>query len=349
MYQGREYGGGGLKTKKEARAVREVKRAQVKAEIAKGSSRNLQPSGYVSTVTSYLQFSQRRHAAKTFQYKKTVYKRFHAYLKDDIPLAEITPAMVTEYLGALQTNAVYNAHRKDLAALFSYAVKVLEIPLDKNPCTAVQKMPRHKRPKKTWTTEEFRTLIFGLTPEEKPLILTLAYTMARIDEILRLKISDVNLTQNFLTLYTRKNKDGSYIDRHIPIGPRMKEILSPFCVGREPDEFVFTNPKTETRFTRRPKLMRAICKRLGITPYGFHAIRHFITSYLYNEKDAGKTDLQKLLGHQTPTTTDIYINDLDDNLRGPVEKLDDLLEKKQVATGGGLTVFRPRPDVFSAN
>jgi integrase len=96
-------------------------------------------------------------------------------------------------------------------------------------------------------------------------------------------------------------------------------------------------------------MMLAICKRSGITHYGFHAIRHFITSYLYDKKDVGKTDLQRLLGHQTPTTTDIYINGLDDNLRAPVEKLGGLLNEKQAATSGDWKIVKPNSAMFSVN
>jgi len=354
-YQNKTYGGGGLKTKAEARRAREERRVRVKQEIAKGSSNPSGPMTYLETVSSYLAFSERRHATETFKYKQRVYRLFGDHLdrlKADIPLELINSAMIVEYLSTLPTSPVYNAHRKDLGALFSYAMRVLEIPLTKNPCQVIEKLPQGPRHKKTWTTEEFHKLLESLTIDEKPLILTLAYTMARIDEVLRLTITDINLTENFLTLYTRKNRDGSYRGRNIPIGQQMKDIMTPLCSGRTPDEFVFVNPKTSTRYSRRPKLMRTICKRAGITHYGFHAIRHFITSYLYDKKDVGKTDLQRLLGHQTPTTTDIYINGLDDNLRGPVEKLGSLLDNKEkpaVGSGGGYKVFKPNPAMFSVN
>ena len=352
-YQSQVYGGGGFKSKKDARAAREERRARVKQEIANGSHKSLEPTGYLSIVNSYLQFSQRRHAVETYKYKRRVYDLFLQYLKrGDIPLEEITSSMVSEYLSTLPTNPVYNAHRKDLAALFSYAMRVLEVQLSRNPCSVVEKLPQGRRQRKTWTPEEFKRLLGCLTPEEKPMVLTLAYTMARIDEVLRLKVSDINMTENFLTLYTRKNKDGSFRGRNIPMGAQLKEILELFCHGRQGDEFVFVNSKTSTRYFHRPKMMRTICNRAEITHYGFHAIRHFITSYLYDKKDVGKTDLQRLLGHQTPTTTDIYINGLDDNLRAPVEKLGSLLdsqEKSSGGSGGGFKILKPNPAMFSVN
>jgi integrase len=352
-YQSKVYGGGGHKTKAEARKAREERRALIKQEIAKGSSNPSGPMTYLEAVSSYLSFSERRHATETFKYKQRVYRLFGDHLRADLPLDAITSSMVSEYLATLPTNPVYNAHRKDLGALFSYAIRVLEIQLSRNPCQVIQKLPQGPRHKKTWTMDEFHKMLGSLTVDERPLILTLAYTMARIDEVLRLTVSDVNLAEGYLTLNTRKNKDGSYRGRNIPIGTQLKEILATLCRGtchdRLPNEFVFVNPKTNTRYSRRPKMMHTICKRAGITHYGFHAIRHFITSYLYDKKDVGKTDLQRLLGHQTPTTTDIYINGLDDNLRGPVEKLGSLLDENKPATSGGYKVFKPNPAMFSVN
>jgi hypothetical protein len=56
-----------------------------------------------------------------------------------------------------------------------------------------------------------------------------------------------------------------------------------------------------------------------------------------------------LLGHQTPTTTDIYIDSLDENLRAPVDKLTGLLEEKPAATSSGFKEFKANPALFSSN
>ena len=40
---------------------------------------------------------------------------------------------------------------------------------------------------------------------------------------------------------------------------------------------------------------------------GFHAIRHFFAVCLMNSQQVWLTDIQQFLGHQRPTTTDIYL------------------------------------------
>ena len=47
---------------------------------------------------------------------------------------------------------------------------------------------------------------------------------------------------------------------------------------------MFLNPVTRDRYLYRPKLMGTICKRAGTPKYGFHTIRHFVASYLFDKK-----------------------------------------------------------------
>jgi integrase len=75
---------------------------------------------------------------------------------------------------------------------------------------------------------------------------------------------------------------------------------------RTQDKWVFFNKKTQSRYLKRPKMMASLCERvkkpLGTTKrkigrgnkkgqykevcvyYGFHALRHFMASYLLDEK-----------------------------------------------------------------
>jgi integrase len=99
---------------------------------------------------------------------------------------------------------------------------------------------------------------------ERPLIIVLAYTAARIDESLRLKWEDVNFERRYIRLWTKKTKDGTYRDRIIPMKDYMKTIMKTLWEQRVQETWVFFNHKTGDRFTRRPKFMRGICKRAGI-------------------------------------------------------------------------------------
>lgn len=325
---GKVYGGGGHKTKADARTAREEKRKLVLS--GKYVEANAIPEiqtgmAFSVLVNTYLDGSQRRHAPKTYKYKVFVYKNFldHA---GDVPVSQVTPCLIQDYLRTRESNSNYNRHRKDLGALFEYARRVLGI-IQVNPCTVIEKLPEEKAPKKIPTQEEFVKLITEAGERERPLLVVLAYTAARIDEALRLKWEDVNFEHGFIRLWTRKTKDGSYRAREIPMKNFMKGFMLDLWEKSTQDQWVFFNDQTGSRFNRRPKFMKGLCKRLKIPVYGFHSIRHFVSSYLLDREKIGKPTVGRMLGHQSLSTTDIYahsinVNSVDDGLDLAMDKLE---------------------------
>jgi hypothetical protein len=136
---GKPYGGGGYQTKGEARMAREEKRKAILSgadSIAKETPTTRM--GFAHLADLYLTQSQRRHADKTYRYKKYVYASFLKHA-GDIPMDKITPYLVQSYLQTRVSNSNYNRHRKDLGALFEYARRVLGI-IQVNPCNVIEKL-----------------------------------------------------------------------------------------------------------------------------------------------------------------------------------------------------------------
>jgi hypothetical protein len=73
-------------------------------------------------------------------------------------------------------------------------------------------------------------------------------------------------------------------------------------------------------FKVRSHLMRWLCEKAGVKPFGFHAIRHLSATVLYHN---GKSlhYLQRFLRHKNPMTTQRYLQKLG------LEPLRDGLEK----------------------
>jgi integrase len=78
---------------------------------------------------------------------------------------------------------------------------------------------------------------------------------------------------------------------------------------------LFYNKKEGTRYNRRPKLMRSLCRRAGIPNYGFHAIRHFVATYLHDVKKIPTGVIGTLLGHKAKRTTEIYLHSVEESAR----------------------------------
>jgi integrase len=307
--KGKRYGGRGFRTKAEARAAREKRRKEIKT---------IKPTQHgmdFKTVASiYLDYCELKFVPKTYKYKAYVYKKF---LKEigNITITEITPHMIHTYLKTRHSNHNYNVHRKEIRALFNFAINHLEI-INYNPVRKLEVMPHTPEKKHMPTEEEVLRLIVAADPEtERPLIQVCLHTLGRIDEILRLTWEDVKFEKRTVTLYTRKRKDGAYEPDDLPMNDDLYQILWDLWQKRKQNQWVFFNEKTGTRYMKRPKLMRSLCKRAGVSHFGFHDLRHFMASFLADRKKQSTKTISKLLRHKNTRTTEIYLHSIDDAAR----------------------------------
>jgi len=332
QYLLKTYAGGGFATKGAARAGRETRRKEVQ-----GASKQQQTQhgmAFRECASLYLDEAERRFATKTYKYKAYVYKSFLEYA-GNIPIDEITPQIVGAYLNTRHSNHNLNVHRKDLSALFAYAKKRLKL-IHINPCEDIDKMPHTPAEKRIPSEEEVLKLILAAGPNDRPLILTLLHTVARIDEILRLRWLDVNFEKRQVTRWTRKRKGGAYA----PIGTYMNadlyDILKRLWDNREQDAIVFYNPVTKRRFKNRPKLMPSLCKKAGIDPpFGFHALRHFVASLLSDKEKVSTKTISGILGHLEVRTTEIYLHSIGDSMKDAMSRLEGKFMLADNACGSG--------------
>lgn len=315
---GTRYTASGFATKTEAKGAMEGHRKQVK-----NGKQTQAAMGFKELASIYLDYAERRFAKKTYKYKVYVYKSFLAYY-GDIPVNEISPQHIINYLNTRNSNNNYNVHRKDLSALFSYAQKQLQI-IDKNPCQAVDKMPHSSREKRMLSEQDILKLVLATDPQtdERDLLLVVLHTLARIDEILRLTWKDVNFEKRIVTKWTRKRKGGAYQPIIVSMNNDLYDILWNRWRIRQQNEWVFYNEKTKTRFNHRPKFMKGLCKRAGIDPpFGFHDLRHFMATLLNDSRKVTTRTIQEILGHTNLKTTEIYLHSRDRNHEEAMQELE---------------------------
>jgi integrase len=344
MHKRQEYSKSGFKTKAEALAAEAKKRKEVKS--AKTSEPEPKQLDFASLAIEYLEWGERRFAAKTWKYKRYVFNEFMQQA-GNLPLADIKIPVLESYLSTRHSNTNYNRHRKDLCALLVWGWKRGFI--KENPCFFMEKLPEPKYQRVIPTPEEM-SRIFLASGGDRPFLLVLYYTMARLDEILRLRWEDVNFENRWIRLWTRKRKGGGWEAGLMPMEEGLYEVLWGLWRKKEHAEWVFPNPTTGTRYNHRPRLMRGICKRAGVRHFGFHAIRHFVASYLADKAKVSMARIKPLLRHKSLRTTEIYLQRIDSNMREVMakvprpENLGDFLKtfpqqnqanlKKLVGTGG---------------
>ena len=272
-------------------------------------------------ANKYLAYPEQKHSPKTLREKVSTFKFFLRQI-GKIDLNKITPALAMDYL---QTQAkkrsgyAANKEKKNLAAAWKWGSKYLAgFPQGINPFLAVERFKEKRTPRYVPEEEDFWKVVDAATGQDKTMLLALFYLGARKGEIFRLKWDDVDFINNRIRLGTCKTSDGSMRYDWLPLARELKSSLLEWKANRPyKTQWVFTvlddtpspNHNPGEPFRARAHFMGAICKRAGVKPFGYHAIRHLHASILFNEGSALST-VQKQLRHTSPTTTVRYLRTL---------------------------------------
>jgi integrase len=333
QYQKQRYSTRGFNTKKEAAESQANKKRELKQAPQQQVGMALSEAAGL-----YLDHSIKKHIYSTYKDKRRVLQRFLAFTGKNILIQEITPKIIAAYLDTRPTNNSYNAYRKDLAAMFTYAIETLEI-IEKNPVLKIKKLPHNVMKKNIPSEKDVIKLFLVAKPEtdERALLIVLLHTLARINEVLKLRWDDVNFERRILIKRTKKSTDHSDKEIITPMNQELYDTLWDMWRYRKQNTWVFYNEDTRSKYNHRPKFMKGICKRAGIVPhFGFHTLRHLMASLLADNPKIATRSIQKLLGHTNIRTTEIYLHSVEgaveaatDSLNG-VFNLDQEKKKKNV-------------------
>lgn len=324
QHLGKRYSKTGFSTKNDARREMENRRET----LTKSLDQPILPSSPTpcdldleTLMVEYLRVAERQLAPKTLEYRKIVFRRFlrHIY---KIPAAQVTTRMVEDYLLSRPTNHNFNKDRTELMRLFNWGFLRQLIP--SNPVALVEKLPVEKA-KKVIPTPEQMTRLLMAAGSNRPLLLVLFHTMARIDEVLRLKWEDVNFEQKAIRLWTRKRRGGAWESDWMDMNEDLEKVLWGLWQNQKDGEWVFVNPQTGNRYFYRFKLMRSICRRAGLPQFGYHTIRHFVASYLVDKKKVSLPVISRLLRHKNLQTTERYLQAIDPRFRDTMRLLEGAL------------------------
>lgn len=170
----------------------------------------------------------------------------------------------------------------------------------------------------TLSVEEIDSMISAIdlsTPEgerNRAMLETLYGCGLRVSELVSLRISDLFFDEGFIRITGKGNKQ-----RFVPIGPYTQKLIEGYRAtdrnrlnivkGHEDTLFLNRRGKQLTRamvFT----VIRILAERAGIRKtIGPHTLRHSFATHLL-ENGADLRSIQMMLGHESITTTEIYVH-----------------------------------------
>ncbi len=156
----------------------------------------------------------------------------------------------------------------------------------------------------------------------KAMLELLYATGIRVSELINLRISDIDFTNDYIRIIGKGSKE-----RIVPFNDISKKYLilylsdyRPILLKRKTNEFLFIN-NLSNQISRQGffKILKEICFKQGINKnVSPHTLRHSFATHLLNN-GADLRIIQELLGHSDLSTTQIYTEVLNEKLKKDYE------------------------------
>jgi integrase/recombinase XerD len=304
---------------------------QLKNLKAKKSS----PANSLETFTDeYLDYLK---ASLTKKYIKSVELSLGyliTYVGKAKPIVDINRADANNVIAKLRVNAPkgYTVYFRNLKAAFNVA-KEWEY-IDENPFAKV-KLPKKQRENPAYITKIQLDLILGVMKNEtlKEIVYYAFYTGSRRSEILNLRWRNIDFSKKTITIGDEDFETKTKTQRIVPIAQDLYNRLwkrsdSGKISSSNPDRFVFSKANGFPFHEDVPtKAFKRACSEVGIDKkIHFHSLRHSFASYMV-QNGVNIQIVQKLLGHSSITTTEIYSHLDIGALQESVKVFDDIKTK----------------------
>lgn len=203
-----------------------------------------------------------------------------------------------------------------LKSFFNYLI--FEDYRNDNPLELIESPKTGRKLPDTLSVEEIDSLIavIDLSSNEgernRAMIETLYGCGLRVSELITLKISDLFFEEGFIKITGKGNKErfvpiGKFAQRYIEI--YQKEIRSYLVIKKGFEDTLFLN-RRGSQLTRAMifTIIKSLAEKVGlhknISP---HTLRHSFATHLL-ENGADLRSIQLMLGHESITTTEIYVH-----------------------------------------
>lgn len=299
-------GKAGFLTRKEARSWL--------AQAERGTEPAATNTDFLTLATAYLEDMETRRQPKTFQGKRTVFKRLLTFMGGRFVLESLTQERIGSFFRAQQQARGAKAANRDLVelkAMLNWAVR--KGYCTENPFRVQEKYPEVIFVRRVPTQAEIEAVKAVASQEQLDFIEILLHTGARLSEICSLNWNDVDFQKNTITLWTRKRQAGNLEPGMLPMSQHLRSVLQArkersdthavfvFC-GREGKQFT----KNSVRLW-----FPSLCKAAQVSPpFTAHGVRHWFATMLKDSGRANPFQIQSALRHKNLSTTEKYLHEL---------------------------------------
>ncbi len=275
-------------------------------------------------IQEYLEYASSNKASKSHERDVQTLKHFTRLIKAERLAAITTPQMEAYKAHRQKEGAKASTINRELNTVKAMLNKAVAWGyLAKSPAQTVKKLKEHKRQVRYLAPEEIKLLLAEANPRLKAIIATMLLTGLRRDELIHLTWDDLNFDKKLLSVQAKGGwhpKD--YEVRHIPLNERLLQLLDKLKRNKNGDVFVFaTGEGGALNGNILSRDFRKLCRQCGVKGASIHTLRHTFASYLAM-KGVDLYTVQKLLGHSSIKTTEIYAHLAPDYLRAAIGKLD---------------------------
>ena len=267
---------------------------------------------------------RRRYSKNTYITYTSMFQDFLNFLKGQ-DVDTVTEDDIKEYQDYLVTK------RKVAISTQNQAINAIKFYFEKvkggERKTYYIERPRkeYKLPK-TLSKEEVLAMLQVSTNLKHKLIVGILYSGGlRLNELLQLTISDVDINQNLIFIRNAKGKK----DRVTLLAEQIKENLTQYLEEYKPTHWLLESPKRDRYSPTSVNLVVKQAAKMGgikknVTP---HMLRHSFATHML-EQGVDIRYIQELLGHSSPKTTMIYTHVSNADFARLSSPMDKLFEKK---------------------
>ncbi|EKN4037873.1 tyrosine-type recombinase/integrase [Yersinia enterocolitica] len=301
-------------------------------------------------------FSKSLRPATEWSYRKVI-NSFRRYTGDNLLPGEVNRLTVLNWRRYVLneqglSSITWNNKVAHMRAIFNHALLHDFVSLKENPFNGVIARPDVKR-KKTLTQSEIKRIYLLMEAREREetigiieksrcalrpawfwltVVDTLRYTGMRQNQLLHIRLGDVNLEEHWISLRAEGSKN--HKEYRVPIAgvlrPRLEQLLVAAVARRANQEDQLFNV---SRFNGRKDVvtdnmdyppLRAFFRRLSVKCHctiSPHRFRHTIATEMMKSPDRNLKSVQALLGHSSVAVTLEYVEGDINSIRQALEEV----------------------------